>query len=41
MQWKIEYFNERVAKEILKMPSGLLARYVHITDLMMQFGPNL
>jgi len=26
---------------ILKMPSGLLARYIHVTDLMMQFGPNL
>ncbi len=26
---------------ILKMPSGLLARYIHVTDMMLQFGPNL
>jgi len=26
---------------ILKMPSGLLARYIHVTDMMMLFGPNL
>ena len=41
MSWKIEYFNEKVSKAILRMPSGLLARYVHVTDLIMQFGPNL
>jgi phage-related protein len=41
MEWKIEYFNDNVAKTILKMPSGLLARYVHITDMMLVFGPNL
>ena len=26
---------------ILKMPCGLLARYIHVTDMMMLFGPNL
>jgi len=41
MEWKIEYYNNKIAKTILKMPSGLLARYVHITDLMLLFGPNL
>ena len=23
------------------MPSGLLARYIHVSDLMLKFGPNL
>ena len=34
MAWNIEYYNDKVAKIILKMPSGLLARYIHITDMI-------
>ncbi len=41
MNWYIEYFNEKVEKAILKMPAGILARYLHLTDLMIEFGPNL
>ena len=41
MPWKIEYCNDKVAKAILTMPSGLVARYIHLTDIMIQFGPNL
>lgn len=39
--WKFEYFNEKVEKAILQLPSGLLARYLHLTDLIEEFGPNL
>ena len=41
MNWHIEYFNEKVEKAILKMPAGILARYLHLTELMIEFGPNL
>ena len=41
MAWEIEYYNEKVAEAILKLPDGLLARYLRLTDLMMEFGPNL
>ena len=41
MGWSIEYYSERVEKAILTLPSGLLARYLHLTDLMLEFGPNL
>ena len=41
MSWKIEYFNFKVERDILKMPSGLLAKYIHLTDLMIEFGSNL
>jgi phage-related protein len=30
-----------VQREILAMPGGLLARYIHLTDRMIGFGPNL
>ena len=41
VDWKIEYCNDTVQREILALPSGLLARYIHLTDRMLGFGPNL
>ncbi|MGF1602121.1 MAG: type II toxin-antitoxin system RelE/ParE family toxin [Thermosynechococcaceae cyanobacterium] len=41
MAWNIEYYSDPVEKLILKLPSGLLARYLRLTDLMLEFGPNL
>lgn len=41
MVWKIEYYDEKVQREIMELPAGLLARYIHLTDRMMAFGPNL
>jgi phage-related protein len=41
MSWCIQYYSEKLAQSILKMPSGLLARYIHVSDMMLQFGPNL
>ena len=41
MDWKIEYFSDTVQREILALPAGLLARYIHLTDRMIDFGPNL
>jgi len=41
MKWSIEYFNTDVESKILDLPEGLLARYLRLTDLMLEFGPNL
>lgn len=41
MAWSIQYYSETVESEILALPSGLLARYLRLTDLMLEFGPNL
>jgi len=41
MNWKIEYFSSEVEKKILSLPNGLLARYLRLTDLMLEFGSNL
>ena len=38
MGWSIEYYSERVEKAILTLPSGLLARYLHLTDLMLSLA---
>jgi len=41
MKWNIGYYNLKLEKEILKRPDGILARYFHLTDLMLEFGANL
>ena len=41
MKWRIEYISEKIAEIILNLPDGLLARYLRLTDLMIEFGPNL
>ncbi len=41
MDWSIEYYSSAVEKSVLDLPDGLLARYLRLTDLMQEFGPNL
>jgi phage-related protein len=41
MAWSIEYYSNAVERTILRFPPGLLARYVRLTDLMLEFGPAL
>jgi phage-related protein len=41
MKWSIEYYSAEVEKKILSLPSGFLARYLRLTDLMLEFGSNL
>ena len=41
MAWKIKYYNQKLQRDLLSLPEGLLARYVHLTDRMMLYGPDL
>ena len=41
MPYSIEYFHSRVQKEIESWPVGILADYVRIVELLMEFGPDL
>ena len=41
MDWQIKYYNSKLQEEILSLPDGLLARYLRLTDLMLEFGSNL
>ncbi|MBW1617056.1 MAG: type II toxin-antitoxin system RelE/ParE family toxin [Deltaproteobacteria bacterium] len=38
---QIEYYNQKVEKSILRLPAGLLARFLRLTELIEEFGPNL
>lgn len=39
--WTIEYYSAQVEQAILNLPTGLLARYLRLTDMLMLFGANL
>ncbi len=41
MKWQIKYYSQKIEKEILNLPDGLLARYLRLTDLLLEFGHNL
>jgi phage-related protein len=44
MTWEIrenKYHDERLQVAVLALPAGLLARYLHLTDRMVQHGPDL
>ena len=41
MEWQIKYYNQKLEEKILNLPYGLLAKYLRLTDLMIEFGPNL
>lgn len=41
MAWSIHYHTEAVESFVRELPAGLLARYLRLTDMMLEFGGNL
>src|SRR6267143_1401892 len=41
MAWSIHYHTEAVESFVCELPAGLLARYLRLTDMMLEFGANL
>lgn len=41
MRFSIEYYNPRVLAEIESWPSGVLADYARLAELLMEHGPSL
>lgn len=41
MKWQIEFFNESVKNETLSFPNKILAKTIHIMELIEELGPNL
>ncbi len=40
-KWTITYFNEAVQNHILRLPAGMLARFLRYADRMEEHGPDL
>ena len=41
MKWKITFYSEKVELQTLKFPAGILANFLHITEMIEDLGPNL
>jgi hypothetical protein len=41
MNWTITSYNERVRREVMAMPAGIVADYVRLTDAMAIHGADL
>ena len=41
MSWKVTFYSEKVEKEILEFPVGILADLLHILEMIEDLGPNL
>ncbi|HEY9189234.1 MAG TPA: type II toxin-antitoxin system RelE/ParE family toxin [Sulfurovum sp.] len=41
MSWVVTFYNEKVAKETLGFPAGVLADLLHILEMIEELGPNL
>lgn len=41
MSWKVTFFNTKVREETLKFPPGILANFLHIAEIIEEFGPAI
>jgi phage-related protein len=41
MKWTIDYYSEKLQKQVLSLPKGLLAHYLRMTNVMLEEGPDL
>ena len=39
MSWKIIFFTQKVEAETLAFPAGILANFLHILEMIEEFGP--
>lgn len=40
MHWEITFYSEKVEAHTLKFPSGILANFLHISEMIEELGPN-
>ncbi len=41
MKWHIIFYNQKVESETLTFPKGVLANFLHIAEMIEEFGPAL
>ena len=39
MAWKITFYNAKVENQTLAFPKGILANFLHIAEMIEEFGP--
>ena len=41
MNWQVTFYNEKVEKKTLSFPKRILANFLHIVEMMEEYGPSL
>src|SRR5947209_1255792 len=41
MEWFIFYYSVELQQRIMEFPAAIQARYIHLTERMLTFGPDL
>ncbi len=41
MKWRITFYNQKVELETSGFPKGILANFLHIAEMLEEFGPAL
>lgn len=41
MNWHITFYNRKVKLQVLAFPEGILANFLHIAELIEEFGPQI
>ncbi|ARN72846.1 type II toxin-antitoxin system RelE/ParE family toxin [Oceanicoccus sagamiensis] len=41
MTWTVTFYNTKVERETLALPTGVLAGFIRIAELIEEFGPDL
>ncbi len=41
MKWKITFYSDKIENQTLSFPSGILANFLHIVEMIEELGPNL
>ncbi len=41
MNWRITFYSDKVELETLEFPPGILANFLHIAEMIEEFGPAL
>jgi len=41
MKWQITFYSNKVEQETLNFPPGILANFLHIAEMLEEFGPTI
>ena len=41
MKWQITFYSDKVEQETLNFPPGILANFLHIAEMIEEFGPTI
>ncbi len=41
MKWQITFYNNKVEQETLSFPPNILANFLHIAEMIEEFGPTI